>query len=74
MTGLNSIRNRYLKTLEIHVGYYVRDESGGKKQTHPYIGLGINLSRIFKARGMKKLSTLTRYYQVPFTYAGFDLD
>lgn len=74
LSGFDSIRNDYLKYLEIHIGYYVRDRSPAQKDRYPYVGLGINLSRIFSKLGMKKAAVLTRYYQVPGSYLKMDMD
>jgi hypothetical protein len=32
------------------------------------VGIGINLSRILNGFSLKKLSTLTRFIQVPYSY------
>ena len=39
-----------------------------------YIGIGINLSNIFRQRGYKKVSTFLNYYQVPYTYLPYKHD
>jgi hypothetical protein len=73
LDGFESVENKYLKYLELHLGYYVRDISINHKERNVYVGIGLNLSKIFSNFSMNKLSTFTRYYQTPYTYVGIDI-
>lgn len=68
LDGFESVTNKYLQYLEFHIGYYVREESAGHKDGNLYVGFGINLSKIFNDLSMRKMSAVTRYIQVPYTY------
>jgi hypothetical protein len=54
---------KYLKYLELYVGYYSRGygKIGVKKERNTYVGLGINLSKVFDSK-------IFKYYQVPDIY------
>jgi len=69
LEGFSSVRNKYLKYLEIHLGYYTRgyDDINKKKERNIYYGVGLNLSRLFRKKSYKKTSTFLKYYQVPYT-------
>jgi hypothetical protein len=69
LDGFSSVRNKYLKYLELHLGYYTRgfDDINKKKERNIYFGLGINLSKIFHERAWKKTATFLEYYQIPYT-------
>jgi uncharacterized protein YfiM (DUF2279 family) len=70
MNGFDSIQNTYLKFFEYHMGYYARgysDDNKGKKR-NIYVGLGINLSKIFSDLSHKRVSKVFNYYQFPYSY------
>ncbi|MCM2286882.1 MAG: YfiM family protein [Desulfobacula sp.] len=73
LDGFDGIKNNYLKYMEFHLGYYVRNLSSHEKERNVYVAIGLNLSKIFKNLSMDRMSTLTRYIQIPYTYAGMDL-
>ena len=69
LDGFDSIQNKTLKYLELHLGYYTRgfDDSNVDKTRNLYVGLGLNLSKIFRDRSYNKTATFLSYYQVPNT-------
>ncbi|MBF0468920.1 MAG: DUF2279 domain-containing protein [Desulfamplus sp.] len=68
LDGFESITQKYLRYLELHLGYYARGYSGqGDQERNIYVGLGINISRILKDASMDRLSILTSYIQIPYT-------
>ena len=73
LDGFEYIKNNYLKYIEFHLGYYVRNVSSHEKERNVYAAIGLNLSKIFKTLSMDRMSTFTRYIQIPYTYAGTDL-
>jgi len=73
--GFDVIKNRYLKYLEFHVGYYARGykdyEEGGPddRRRKIYVGLGFNVSRLVQ----KFVDTrVFDYIQIPYTSARKD--
>lgn len=71
MDGFDAVENDYLRFLEYHIGYYARgySDDNKEKKRNFYMGIGINLSRVFSSLSFKKTSKIFHYYQVPFTYA-----
>lgn len=68
--GFNSLKNNYIvKYLELHAGYYTRGYQNKNipNKRYSYVGLGINLSKIFR-KPLGKYSKTFNYYQVPGTY------
>ncbi|MEN8210438.1 MAG: DUF2279 domain-containing protein [Thermodesulfobacteriota bacterium] len=75
LDGFDCVENKILKYLELHIGYYARGYSDGlNKERNIYIGIGINLSKIFNDFSMQKLSKITNYIQIPYTYTSFEKD
>lgn len=73
LDGFECIRQEYLKYLEIHLGYYARGYSEQvDRRRNIYIGLGINLSKIFNDLSMDKASKATSYIQIPYTYLAIE--
>lgn len=70
LDGFDSITNKYLKYMDIQLGYYTRgfSEENGIKTRNIYVGVGINLSKIFNQLAYPKLASFFNYYQAPFTY------
>ena len=77
--GFDFIKNRYLRYLELHVGYYARGfedfEEGRRDDRRRYffVGLGFNVSKL----AQKFVHTrVLDYIQIPYTsvYKGFKLD
>ena len=79
LDGFDFIKNKYLKYLELHLGYYVR---GYKWETGPvsdrsrniYVGVGLNISKIVKDLSFEKTSRFFNFYQVPYTYIPIEHD
>ncbi|MFH2065423.1 MAG: DUF2279 domain-containing protein [Pseudomonadota bacterium] len=71
LDGFDAVENRYLQFLEYHIGYYARgySDDNKEKKRHFYMGIGINLSKVFSDLSFRKTAKVFNYYQVPFTYA-----
>lgn len=73
LDGIQSVHNKYLKYLDLQLGYYARHYSSGpqeSKERNIYIAVGINLSHVFNKISHKKTAKFFNYYQVPYTYIG----
>jgi Predicted periplasmic lipoprotein (DUF2279) len=69
LNGFDFARSSFLKHIEIHAGYYTRGfaEQGAMKERNVFIGLGFNLTDLFRRHSYNKTSTLFKYYQIPNT-------
>jgi len=66
--GFEFITQEYLKYLELHLGYYARGYSDqADRERNIYIGIGINLSKIFNGLSMGRVAKITNHIQVPYT-------
>ena len=81
LSGFEQVRNPLLKHLEFHLGYYARGFSlpdNPDRGRHLYLGLGLNLSKLFGDRGWNKTSRALNYFQPTYTSAkvtyGLDRD
>lgn len=76
LDGFDAVTNPYLKYLEFHLGYYVEGYQGNApdRSRNLYVGLGINLSKIFRDHSFEKTATFFNYYQAPYTYIKFEKD
>jgi len=57
--------------LELHLGYFARgydDQDPANDKRDFYIGIALNLSRLFREHGLEKTATVLNYYQPPYTY------
>jgi len=74
LNGFESMRQGLLKYLELHIGYYVRGygDPAASKERNIYVGLGINLSDLFRRSGHKKTAAILNYIQLPGTYVEFE--
>lgn len=71
LDGFPVVKNRYLKYLEFHLGYYTRGYVGNlavNRERNVYAGVGINLSKVFSEHSHKKTAAFFRYYQMPYSY------
>jgi len=70
MNGFDAIENQYLQFLEYHIGYYARGYSDDEKEKRRnlYVGIGMNLSKLFSDLSYRKTSKIFNYYQFPFAY------
>jgi hypothetical protein len=77
-SGFESLNKGWLKYGEIHLGYYTRGyqshDDYRKKERVVYLGIGLNLSEIFKSAGWEKTGKIFNYYQAPYTYVPFGYD
>ena len=70
--GFELFDNTFMKYLELQVGYYSRHFNHDSlpiegRERNLYIGLGINLSKLFRPV-LGKYSSTFNYFQVPYTY------
>ncbi|GBE03216.1 hypothetical protein BMS3Abin09_00128 [bacterium BMS3Abin09] len=77
LDGFSSIQNKYLKYLEIHLGYFSRgygDATGtyDNESRNIYAGIGLNISKILNDLSHKKTAKVFNYYQLPYTYLPLD--
>ncbi len=70
LDGFETLERSPLGYLELQLGYYTRgysDPAPALTERNVYVGVGLNLSRIFRELGWKKTATVLRYYQPPYT-------
>ena len=77
LDGFSSIQNKYLKYLEIHLGYLTRgygDTTGTYENPsrNIYAGIGLNISKILNDLSFNKTAKVFNYYQLPYTYLPLD--
>lgn len=67
--GFRSVKSKYLKYLELHLGYFTRgfDDINRSKERNIYVGLGLNFSKLFREKSFKKTAVFLNYFQVPGT-------
>ncbi len=74
LEGFEAVESSSLRYLELHLGYYTRGFALGdqrfysSKDREIYVGIGFNVSRLFRESGLDGWGTLFNYYQVPYTY------
>lgn len=73
--GFDFARNNRLKYLELHLGYYTRGYPDRKdRERSVYLGIGMNIPRLFKQFSMPRAAKLFNYVQMPWTYVKIDKD
>ncbi|MGD9731627.1 MAG: DUF2279 domain-containing protein [Desulfamplus sp.] len=73
LDGFDFITQDYLKYFELHLGYYARGYSDQTdKERNIYIGVGINFSKILNDFSIGRISKLTNYVQIPYTYLSIE--
>lgn len=74
--GFEALDDTFLKHFELHLGYYTRgySEADEVNERHVYVGIGINLTDLFRRNGYRKTATVLNYYQPPGVYAAWDRD
>lgn len=75
--GFEPFREGPLSYLELHLGYFSRgyqDQDPGNDRREAYVGIALNLSRLFRQHGFKKTATVLNYYQPPYTYLSLKHD
>ena len=67
LNGFDFARNSFLKHIEFHVGYYTRgfNEVNDARERNLFVGIGFNLTDLFRHHSYNKTSTLFKYYQIP---------
>ena len=70
LNGFERFNKGMLKHLELHVGYYARGYRDINKPDERtlYVGIGLNLTDLFRRNGHKKIATFLNFYQPPGTY------
>lgn len=71
LAGVDGFREGPLSYLELHAGYFTRgyqEQNPVSLERNVYVGVGINLSQIFRNLGYKKTAAVFNYYQLPYTY------
>jgi hypothetical protein len=73
LDGFDFITNKYLKYADIHLGYFARGYSENRPDKHRniYVGIGINLSKVFNQISYPRTASFFNYYQPPFTYVSY---
>ena len=76
LNGFDSMRQSFLKYLELHIGYYTRgfDDPTDDNQRNIYWGVGINLTDLFRRNGHRKTAAFLNYFQLPGTYVELKKD
>ncbi|MBI9088864.1 MAG: DUF2279 domain-containing protein [Desulfobacterium sp.] len=76
LDGFDAIENRYLKLLEIHLGYFIQGYSDNqtKRSRNLYLGVGINMPRFFNHFSLNKTSKIVNYLQIPYTSLRLEKD
>ena len=73
--GFEFAQKNHLKYLELHLGYYTKGFPDKKdRERNIYLGVGINISRLFKQASMPKTSKAFNYIQLPYTYIKTEKD
>jgi uncharacterized protein YfiM (DUF2279 family) len=71
LDGFDGLRDSPLRYLDLQLGYYARNypqSSSGTSERNVYIGLGVNLSRVFADLSWRKTARVFNYLQVPGTH------
>jgi hypothetical protein len=74
LEGIKRLEPTPLSWVELHLGYFTRGyvtsdpEFIPEESRHLYFGVGLNLSRVFRKAGLKKVAPIFNFYQVPYTY------
>lgn len=70
LNGFDTFRGSFLRHVELHAGYYARGYSDPDEpdQRTLYLGLGLNLTDLFRRHGYRKTATVLNYFQPPGTY------
>jgi hypothetical protein len=70
LNGFELFDKSLLKHVELHAGYFARGYSEANKpdERNLYMGIGLNLTDLFRRGGHRRVATLLNYYQPPATY------
>lgn len=73
LDGFEFAQNNYFKYLELHLGYDINGFPDRKdRERNVYIGIGINISRLFTQASMPRISKMFNFIQLPHTYIQMD--
>lgn len=74
LNGFEAFRDGFLKHFELHLGYYTRgfDDPAAANERNVFIGIGFNLTDLFRRHGHRKTATFFNYYQLPGTSLEFE--
>lgn len=74
LDGFDSLQGTPWEWLEFHVGYYARgyDIPGVADTRSAYVGIGLNLGKLFERHGWRRTATVLRYFQPPHTTLHYD--
>lgn len=70
LDGFDALAHSPLRYAELQLGYYARGYSTSDldlTERNVFVGVGFNLSKIFREHGWNKTATVLRYYQPPYT-------
>jgi uncharacterized protein YfiM (DUF2279 family) len=69
LNGFDWAKQTPWRHVEFHLGYYTRGfaEQEIDRERKIYVGIGINLTDLFRRHGWKKTATFLRYVQIPYT-------
>lgn len=70
LNGFDTFRRSFFRHLELHAGYYARGYSDPDEPDERtlYVGIGLNLTDLFRRHGHNKTATFFNYYQPPGIY------
>jgi len=77
LDGFDRLRDGPLRYMELQLGYYTRKYSQSnheKRERNIYVGLGLNLSRVFADLSFRKISRVFNYLQLPGTHVDLKKD
>jgi len=76
LSGFDRFKDTPLQFLELQLGYYSRgfETRRPDRERNIYIGVGVNLARVFEKAGCEDFCKVFHYYQPPHTYLSLDND
>jgi hypothetical protein len=77
LDGFKTLERTPLRYFELHLGYYARGYSEPPptpRERNVYIGIGLNLSSLFREHGWTKTATVLRFVQPPYTTLQYEND
>lgn len=76
LNGFEPLQTTFFRHVELHLGYYTRGyaDPGDTKERNVFVGIGLNLTDLFRRQGHHKTATLLKYFQVPGTNIEFERD
>jgi hypothetical protein len=73
LDGFKNLKPDFLNYFEIHLGYFAKgydDESENERNI--FVGIGLNMPKIFRDFSFKKISRAVNFIQIPFTRISHD--